>query len=370
MDDSCCKPEKITPLPCCGESKVTDSFVRTPNAQIIPPASHVTADWTWDDRWGAVKSRISAFRMQYRVDPGLYAMGKPDKTSEVFVSANYKLSFDHLRRSLKGRNAWILVLDTKGINVWCAAGKGTFGTAEVIHRIRSVALDRVLDHRRIIVPQLGAPGLEAHVIKKETGFRVAFGPVAAGDLPAYIDAGYRATKEMRTVRFPLWDRLVLTPMELNPILKKFPYFFAGLFLLFGLQREGILFHSAWAGGVPFLILGLISTLAGAVVTPLLLPYLPTSSFGVKGWVAGVLSVLLVFIVRGVPVQSMLLSTVALLLFPAASSYFALNFTGSTTYTGKSGVEKELKIALPFYLTALFLSFMLLIVYKVQTWGGA
>ena len=66
--------------------------------------------------------------MSYTVDPGLYALGKPDDSSPVLVTANYKMSFDRLREALPERDAWILVLDTKGVNVWCAAGKGTFGT--------------------------------------------------------------------------------------------------------------------------------------------------------------------------------------------------------------------------------------------------
>lgn len=365
MDNSCCKPGKITPVPCCGESTATTGkFVRTPPA----PVSSVTAKWTWADRWGAVKSRISAFRMQYRINPGLYAVGNPGKTSDVFVSANYKLSFDHLRRALQGRKAWILVLDTKGINVWCAAGKGTFGTEELIRRIRAVGLDKVVEHRRVIVPQLGAVGVAAHVVKKETGFRVAFGPVAAKDIPVYIDAGYRATREMRKIRFSVMDRLVLTPMELNPAMKKFPYFLVGVFLLFGLQREGVLFRPAWSGGISFVILGLVSVLAGTVLTPILLPYLPTPSFGIKGWVTGLIATVATFFVEGLPVQSILLFLTALILFPAASSYLALNFTGSTPYTGMSGVEKELKRALPLYLAALVLSALLLILYKVKTWG--
>lgn len=69
--------------------------------------------------------------MGYTIDPGLYALGNPDESSPVLVTANYKLTFDRLRQSLPKLDAWVLVLDTKGINVWCAAGKGTFGTGEV-----------------------------------------------------------------------------------------------------------------------------------------------------------------------------------------------------------------------------------------------
>jgi hypothetical protein len=61
-------------------------------------------------------------------------------------------------------------------------------------------------------------------------------------------------------------------------------------------------------------------------------------------------------------------TAAYVLFPALTSYIALQFTGSTTYTGMSGVKKELKMAVPAYFTAIGLSVLLVITYKLQTWG--
>ncbi len=98
----------------------------------------VTGEWSRADRWGQIRARMGSFRMEYIVKPGLYAIGSPDAESDIFVSANYKLSFDILRRELAGINGWILVLDTKGINVWCAAGKGTFGTDELVKRVLAI----------------------------------------------------------------------------------------------------------------------------------------------------------------------------------------------------------------------------------------
>jgi len=119
--------------------------------------------------------------MNYRVDPGLYAIGEPTEESPVFVTANYKLSFDLLRRAVSSIHGWILVLDTLGINVWCAAGKGTFGTDELVDRIQSSGLADVVSHRKLIVPQLGAPGIAAHEVKRRSGFQVIYGPVRAED---------------------------------------------------------------------------------------------------------------------------------------------------------------------------------------------
>jgi acetyl-CoA decarbonylase/synthase complex subunit gamma len=316
-----------------------------------------------------IKSRMSAFRMNYAVAPGLYAVGEPTKDSDVFVTANYKLSFDILRRSLQGMNAWLLVLDTKSINVWCAAGKGTFGTDELVKRIKEARLDAVVGHRRIILPQLGAVGVNASAVQKQTGFRVSFGPVQAGDIPAYIRGGYKKTKEMSTIGFSMLDRLVLTPMEINPAMKKFPWFAAGVLLLFGLQPSGLLFKQAWFGGLPFLLLGLIAVFAGAFVTPVLLPFVPFRSFAIKGWIVGMLSVALAVRALGiVDGHATIMLAATYLLFPAMSSYLALQFTGSTTFTGMSGVKKELRIGIPLYIGTAGISGLLMVLFKLREWG--
>ncbi len=88
----------------------------------------ISDELTAADQWGTVKVRWGVGRMNYKVDPGLYALADPNDKSPVLVTANYKLTFDKLRSALIRRSVWILVLDTDGVNVWCAAGKGTFST--------------------------------------------------------------------------------------------------------------------------------------------------------------------------------------------------------------------------------------------------
>ncbi len=366
---SCCAPKGDTEQKpvfyqesaCCPPQMDTD------RSDFIPPVVQtISSDWSLEDHLGQFRCRVSSYRNSYIVQPGLYAVGTPDNGSDVFVSANYKLSFDILRRSLKGINAWILVLDTKGINVWCAAGKRTFGTDELIRRISAVHLDKVVSHRRVIVPQLGAPGIAAHLVVKKTGFRVSYGPVDARDIPAYIAAGYKATDEMRTVRFTWLDRMVLTPMEINPVMKKFPIYALIVLIIFGIQPSGIIFKDALTGGWSFIFLGLISMLAGALLTPLLLPLVPFRAFAVKGWIVGMISV---FFSQGIvrtTDRSLLLFTY--IFFPLLSSYIALQFTGSTAFTGMSGVKKELRYALPIYKAAAAISFALLLISRLGQWG--
>ena len=70
-------------------------------------------------------------RMRYSIAPGLYAIGNPTGKSPVLVTANYKMTFDIVRRDMRGHDAWLLVLDTLGINVWCAAGRSEEHTSEL-----------------------------------------------------------------------------------------------------------------------------------------------------------------------------------------------------------------------------------------------
>jgi acetyl-CoA decarbonylase/synthase complex subunit gamma len=211
--------------------------------------------------------------------------------------------------------------------------------------------------------------VQAHVVKEHTGFSVEYGPVYARDLPAYLRNGCKATAGMRKVRFGFRERLELTPMEIVPALKGFLIFLATAFFIFGLQPEGILFRSALNNGLPVAILGAAALLSGTFLTPLLLPWIPFRSFAIKGFlVGGIATAALVFLVPAKALQSVYLLSFSLVFFPAASSYLALQFTGSTTFTSISGVKKELKFGLPIYITAGAVASVLLVLYKLQDWG--
>jgi acetyl-CoA decarbonylase/synthase complex subunit gamma len=287
--------------------------------------------------------------MKYSVEPGIYAIGSPAENSPVFVSANYKMSFDHLRSRLVGRDGWILVLDTKGINVWCAAGKGTFGTEELVNRIGAVGLGELVKHRTLIVPQLGAPGVSAHKVKQQTGFSVVYGPVRARDLPAFLDAGMKATGPMRRVTFPLKDRVVLIPVELVTGAKYVLAVAAFFFLLAGLYPGGYSAALAVSHGMQSVLILLVGYLAAVVLGPALLPWLPGRWFSVKGLWIGLAVLLLggLLVGRRMELLDDRFSMAAwVLIVPALTTFVVLNFTGASTYTSLSGVKREVKIAVP------------------------
>lgn len=300
------------------------------------------------DRLGGVRVRMNLRRMDYRVAPGLYAVGRPDADSPVLVTANYKLTFDCLRAELSSVDAWILVLDTRGVNVWCAAGKGTFSTAEVVQRVEATRLAGVVNHRTLIVPQLGATGVAKHRVREECGFSVVYGPVRAADIPAFIDAGMQATPEMRRVQFRLRDRAAVVGVELS-VVWNWRLVVAALVIAFlaGLGGANLLSPAEYAVrlGITYGLF-LLAIVAGAVLVPLGLPFIPGRSFYIKGALVGaVLAAAAVAALHGV-VPAIALAGIFVVV-TVFSSYAAMNFTGSTTFTSPSGVQKEMRRALPF-----------------------
>jgi acetyl-CoA decarbonylase/synthase complex subunit gamma len=234
------------------------------------------------------------------------------------------------------------VLDTAGINVWCAAGKGTFGSENLARAIVASGLAQVVSQRQVIVPQLGAPGVAAHQVKRLTGFAVRFGPVAARDLPGYLARGQNAPAYMRRKDFPWRERAVLIPMELVAALKWGLLIAAGLALLGGLGSGPFLDNLARHGLAAAAVI-VAAALAGSVAGPLLLPWLPGRAFAAKGLWLGLASGLLLWAL-GRP--GWLEGLGWLGMATALCAFLVMNFTGASTYTSLSGVKKEMRWAVP------------------------
>jgi CO dehydrogenase/acetyl-CoA synthase delta subunit len=324
---------------------VTD-FIETP----VGPVPRIATEFRIIDFWGKVRARLGISRDRYRIAPGLYAAGKPGLESPVLVTANYKLSFDSLRRELGSVDAWVLVLDTRGVNVWCAAGKKTFSTEEVIRQVKRVQLDRVVSHRELILPQLGAPGVSSQVVRKSCGFMIIWGPVRARDLMTFFSNGRRADAAMRQLTFTMSERIVLIPVELSLIVKPSLAVLFAVFILSGISPGIFSFSAAWFRGLNGAAAYLMGILAGAVAVPILLPWLPMRQFYLKGMVTGLIAgfFLILFKGRNIAIPE---AITLLLLTTTVSSYAAMNFTGATPFTSPSGVEKEMRRAIPVQLVA-------------------
>ncbi len=340
-DSCCCVPKPVLP-PDPDQAGWVAGMVDSKTG----PIPQLSTDIHWADRIGALKVRLGYRRMDYGVAPGLYAVGNPVCGSPFLVTANYKLTIDTLRKNLAGYDFWILVLDTHCVNVWCAAGKHTFSTEELIYRLYETRAEAVSCMKLLILPQLGAPGICAQTVKRETGFTVQYGPIRAEDLPAFLDNAMKADAEMRQVRFDTHDRMLLAPLDMV-LSSKLMLVFA----LCALAIQLILFLSG-KGGVPLWqppLVMLTCWFVTGLFFPLAMPVLPGRAFAVKGiWIA--LAMVLVATVFGGlswdSLASVLVSLGASAIAIAYCSFLAMNFTGTSTFTSQSGAMLEVKYAVP------------------------
>lgn len=314
----------------------------------------ISTELSFIDRWETVKVRLGINRDDYKVPTGLYGIGNPKIDSDILVTCNYKLTFDQLRNDLKNQDLWLLILDTKGVNVWCAAGKGTFSSKELIYQLDKWKVKELLKNNRIILPQLGAPSIEPHKIKKIYGVDIEYGPIRSSDFISYKESDYQATSKMRLVSFNLRDRMVLTPLE---FINHFKYFLYSLVIVFILNVLGF--------GIDFIVVApvLLSLIVGTFLFPMLLPFLPFRSFSLNGMLLGV--PITAMIVWGENVfrmpSSIFLKLGYAIINLCLVSYLSFNFTGSTTFTSLSGVKIESKYFKVLFKIGIFLSLVFLLI---------
>lgn len=156
--------------------------------------------------------------LPHRTATGLFGIGTPTRKSPVLVTGNFTLTVRRLRDAVSGRDLWLLVADSKGINIWCASSGGHFTHHSIISAIRATGLSDKVDHRELILPQLCATGVERRRITDVTGFTTRWGPARLEDIPAFLDRGSRIYKNDRFMRFPVWERLEMAAMWGVPML--------------------------------------------------------------------------------------------------------------------------------------------------------
>jgi NAD-dependent dihydropyrimidine dehydrogenase PreA subunit len=156
--------------------------------------------------------------LPHRASTGLMRVGNPGRGSPVLVTGNFTLTVRRVRDVLRGHDVWLLVANSKGINVWCAAGGGHLTHHDIISVIRTSRINEQVDRREVILPQLCATGVERHRITEATGFATRWGPARLEDLPAFLDRGARVYKRERFMRFPLWERMEMAAMWGVPML--------------------------------------------------------------------------------------------------------------------------------------------------------
>ena len=146
---------------------------------------------------------------------------------------------------------------------------------------------------------------------------------------------------------------MLIPVELMLTLQSIAIIGVALLLLMALlgnPADGLAALCAYLGAV----------LSGLVFGPLLLPWLPGRSFAIKGAIMGLLWSGLFYVIAAGSRWNAAVTAAVFLALPAISAFYTLNFTGCSTFTSRSGVKKEMRIALPAMGSALVISIILLL----------
>jgi len=272
----------------------------------------------------AADVRDTLLRMlPHRARTGLLAVGRPGRDAPVLVTGNYALTVRRLKRALAGRDVWLLCADSRGINVWCAAGGGHFTHHDVIAAVRAARLAGKVDHRELVLPQLCATGVERARVEAATGFRARWGPARLEDLPAFLERGRRVVRTEGRMSFPLRERLEMAAAWGWPLL---------------VAAGGI---GAWMGGWKVAAAMALGVGGGVAGLYLAVPRLKLAgrgrwavfvAFGAAGAVMGVL--LLAALGAADGVRALVVAAVAL----AGLGALALDFEGTTPWYASAFAE--------------------------------
>ncbi len=158
---------------------------------------------------------------------GLVRIGNPDRNSPVLLTCNYHLTVLRVKKQLKGINAFLLIANSRGVNVWCASTGGLLTNHDVISVLKTSGIEQLVEHRNVILPQLSATGIEPITIRKQTGWKAIFGPVYIKDIKDFLTTGEK-TESMRKVRFGIIQRLEMAvawafPLSVIPAIIMLPF---------------------------------------------------------------------------------------------------------------------------------------------------
>lgn len=277
------------------------------------------------------------------IEPGLYQSGNPDEESPVIVTANYIYTYIKVMRALKGRDAWVLCVDSKGINVWCAARGNNFGNKQLIEAVETTGIASVTNKKTIIVPQLSAGGISSPLIKSEAPdfpFNILYGPVWAKYLPQFLDERpARKPDKMKFAKFTISHRFRAEITHTTFLLRKiFLWPSIALLLLFiGLSFiNTIWITELWIVGELWLWI-IISNGIIAILFPITNF---TRKFINKGIVFGFITVLLFGGISWLFQYSLLLILLSSVFYFWLAFFSTMSFSGYTMDTSPREIQDE------------------------------
>jgi 2-polyprenyl-3-methyl-5-hydroxy-6-metoxy-1,4-benzoquinol methylase len=182
--------------------------------------------------------RFKGFRSQLRIyrciftgqvdrvpiEPGIYQSGNPNEKSPIIVTANYEFTYIKVMRDLKGLDAWVLCVDSNGINVWCAARGNDFGNKQLLEVVEATEIKSITQRKTLLLPQLSAGGVAIPQLPKNSGsfpFRVRYGPVWSKQIPQFLEENpAQKPDRMKLAKFTLYHRIRASLTHISFLFRK------------------------------------------------------------------------------------------------------------------------------------------------------
>lgn len=273
------------------------------------------------------------------IKPGLYPIGSPNEEDPILVTSNYYVTYKRVITSLKAQSikAWILVVDTKGVNVWCSAAGGIFTAEKIISQIEATNLSEFISHKNLILPQLSAAGID-HLILQKAGWDTKFGPIDINDLGEYLLNQYQKTPKMSQIEFPLQKRIENT-ISHNCFIS---LILLPLILLIDILAHPIAFLRPWADWLlPNILFLLLYIWIFGLLFGIIYPILPFKSGFLKGIIISIIIAPICALLFFNNSNLDLFMSVSTLLF--YSTAISTDFDGFTPLYGMDFFEKDLII---------------------------
>jgi len=272
------------------------------------------------------------------IEPGLYKSGNPSEKSPIIVTSNYKYTFIKIMRGLKGSDAWVLCVDSDGINVWCAARGDDFGNKQLIEAIKATNVQNLVKEKTLILPQLSAGGISAPNLhdSKKFPFKIKFGPIWSKHLPEYLEKNpIKKPERMRVIKFSLGHRLRALITHLTFLIRKVFIYQLTLVAVLLLIFEPFIHEFNLFLEILFAII-LTNT-----IMPILLPMTGfTRSFILKGLFFGTLNVILLSIISWILYQNSIIILLSIPFFFWIAFFSTMSFSGFTMHTSPSEIRAQ------------------------------
>ena len=289
------------------------------------------------------------------IEPGIYKSGNPTQESPIIVTANYDYTYIRVMRDLKGIDAWVLAVDSRGINVWCAARGNNFGNDQLIEAVKATGIREISSKKFLIMPQLSAGGVSMPKLYEksvEFPFKIRYGPVWSKDLPEYLETRQK-TKKMRLAKFTIKHRMKAGVGHTSFLERKIFLKFAIIPLVI-LIALGI-FDTTW---IPkLLVIGEV-LLSVAVINIFIAVFIPittfTRRFVIKGYILGALGAIIQSILTLIIHQSIIYIVFTFTFYYWVGFFSTMSFSGSTMATSPSEIQNEYPLFKKIHKTLLIL----------------